>query len=344
MAIATSYDITSVQGAREDLSDQLKRVSPEVCPVFSTLKQSKAPRALLTEWMVDSLGEPVFATPPVDGADLSFSGSFTDQISSRVRMGNRIQQVQRPYAVSRLADKIDVAGPQSNLYGASAAKSLVLLKTDIEAAICSGNRPQTGTSSVGDMLGGLRHWTDPTATIGVFDTAAKQEFRSVSGSRFTTSGTTMPTEAELRTLVQNVYEAGGKSVGYTLYCGPLLVNAITDFSRASATAVGGAGNPTFNQSVGDGSLSLSITSWISDYGRIDVVPSLFIGRGSGTAIDNTARKAGLLIPKDDTVSLKTLDGVGTVELPDVGGGGRRGFAEWCGTVCVLNARALGSVV
>jgi len=342
MAIATSYNVTSVQGSREDLSDQLKRVSPEQTPVFSTLGQSRSPKALLSEWMVDSLGEPVFATPPVDGADLSFNAGFADEISTRVRMGNRIQQVQRPFAVSRLAEKIDVAGPQSNLYGASAAKALILLKTDIESAICSSQLPQTGTSSVGDMLGGLKHWTDPTATTGVFDTSAKQDFRSVTGSRFDLSGGGSMAESDLRSLVQAVYEAGGKSVGYTLISGPAVVNEITDYSRASG-AVTGTG-AAFNVDSDDAALRLSVTSWLSDYGRIDIVPSLFAGRSSGVAINADVRNTGILMPKDDTVSLKTLDGVGSIELPDVGGGGRRGFAEWCGTVCVLNARALGSIV
>ena len=341
MAIATSYNVTSVQGSREDLSDQLKRVSPEQTPVFSTLGQSRSPKALLSEWMVDSLGEPVFATPPVDGADLSFNAGFADEISTRVRMGNRIQQVQRPFAVSRLAEKIDVAGPQSNLYGASAAKALILLKTDIESAICSSQLPQTGTSSVGDMLGGLKHWTDPTATTGVFDTSAKQDFRSVSGSRFDLSGGGSMAESDLRALVQSVYEAGGKSVGYNIYAGPSVVNEITDYSRASGavTATGAA----FNVDSDDAALRLSVTTWLSDYGRISVVPTLFAGRSSGVAINADVRNTGLLIPKDDSVSLKTMEGVTTIELPDVGGGGRRGFAEWMGTVCVLNARALGSI-
>jgi len=333
-----------VQGAREDLSDQLKRVSPEQTPVFSTLGQSRSPKALLSEWMVDSLGNPDFETPPVDGADLSFNASFSDEISTRVRMGNRIQQVQRPFAVSRLAEKIDVAGPQSNLYGASAAKALILLKTDIESQICAGNIPQTGTSSVGDRMGGLRHWTDPTATTGVFDTAAKQDFRAVSGSQFDYTADGTLTETDLRTLVQSVYEAGGKSVGYSLYCGPSVINSCTDFSR-SLNAVGGTvAGAAFNVDSGDATLSLSVTTWVSDFGRIDIVPSLFIGRNSGGAIDATVRNAGLLLPKDDTVSLKTMEGVTTIELPDVGGGGRRGFAEWMGTVCVLNARALGSII
>ena len=135
---------------------------------------------------------------------------------------------------------------------------------------------------------------------------------------------------------------GGKSVGYTLISGPAVVNEITDYSRASGavTATGAA----FNVDSDDAALRLSVTSWLSDYGRIDIVPSLFAGRSSGVAINADVRNTGILMPKDDTVSLKTLDGVGSIELPDVGGGGRRGFAEWCGTVCVLNARALGSIV
>jgi len=291
--------------------------------------------------MVDSLGNPEFDTPPVDGAALAFDGGFADEISTRVRMGKRIKRVQRAFSVSRLAEKIDVAGPQANLYGASAAKALILLKTDIESAIGAGNIPQTGTSSVGDRMGGLRHWTDPTATTGVFDTAAKQNFRAVSGSQFDLTSGAMG-ESDLRTLVQSVYEAGGKSVGYTLFCGPSVVNEVTDYSRASGavTATGAA----FNVDSGDASLRLSVTTWLSDYGRISIVPSLFIGRGSGAAIDATVRNAGLLIPKDDTVSIKTLEGITTVNLPDVGGGGKRGFADWMGTVCVLNARALGSII
>ena len=342
MASATSYTVTEVQGARQDLSNQLKRVAPEQTPVFSTIGSSKAPNALLTEWMVDSLGEPVFATPPIDGADLAFNGGFADEISTRVRMGNRIQQVQRAFAVSRIAEKIDVAGPQANLYGASAAKALILLKTDIESAICSSQLPQTGTDSVGDKLGGLKHWTDPTATTGVFDTSAKQDFRSVTDSRFDLSGGGSMGESDLRALVQAVYEAGGKSVGYTLFSGPAVVNEVTDYSRASGavTATGAA----FNVDSDDAALRLSVTTWLSDYGRISIVPSLFIGRSTGGAINADVRNSGLLIPKDDSVSLKTLEGITTINLPDVGGGGKRGFADWMGTVCVLNARALGSIV
>jgi hypothetical protein len=43
MAVATSYNVTSTQGARENLENTLRFVEPTVTPLYSTLKQSAAP-------------------------------------------------------------------------------------------------------------------------------------------------------------------------------------------------------------------------------------------------------------------------------------------------------------
>jgi hypothetical protein len=50
-----------------------------------------------------------------------------------------------------------------------------------------------------------------------------------------------------------------------------------------------------------------------------------------------------LIPDDDTVSLKFLEGISVVDLPD-NGGGKRAFSECMATLRVGNPRALGSIV
>ena len=80
MANATSYSITSVQGAREDLSNQLRRVAPEQTPMFSTLNQSAAPKAIFTEWLNEPLDNPVYASPRADGKDASFASDFEDYL------------------------------------------------------------------------------------------------------------------------------------------------------------------------------------------------------------------------------------------------------------------------
>ena len=351
MAIATSYNVTETQGARQDLSNQLKRVAPQETPMYATLPQSEAPKALLTEWLVDDLPLPEYGSPRADGADLSFNSDFTNEINNRVRLGNRIQRFDRAAAVSPLSEMIDVAGPQTSLLAASKARTLITLKTDIEAAIGSNQDLAVGDASTGDKLQGIMAYNNPNATSGVFDTAAKQAFRSIGGSgavdgsvansRFDFTNNTL-TEAHFRNLLQTVYEGGGKSGSYKLFAGSSLVNQLTDFSRAT-NAVGSTG-VNFDAEVTGGTIRLSIVKLVTDFGEVDIIPTLFLMRASGGALAAAGRNAGALIPNDDTVSLKIMEPINVIDLPDVGNGGSRFVSRTHLTLCVLNPRALGSIV
>jgi hypothetical protein len=351
MAISTNYNTTSVQGAREDLSNQLKRVAPEQTPLYSTLPQATAPKATLTEWLVDDLPNPAYGSPKADGADLSFNTDFTNEIANRVRLGNRIQGFQRQAAVSPLAQKLDYAGPQTSLLAASKARALITLKTDIEAAIGSNQDLATGTSSVGDKLSGIMAINNPSASSGFFDTSAKQDFRSLGGSgaqdgsvansRFSATSNTL-TEAHFRNLIQTVYEGGQQSGGYKLFAGPKLMNTITDFSRATNAVASTGAN--FDANISGKTLSLSIVELVTDFGTVLVIPNQLLMRTSGAALADAGRNAGALIPTDNNVSLKVLSPIEVEDLPDIGGGGDRFMARTYLTLCVLNPRALGSIV
>ena len=409
MPVATSYNVTATQGARENLANTLRFVEPTTTPLYSTLAHSAAPKAVLTEWLADVLGNPDVAGE-LDGTDLAFNTDFTDQINSRVRLGNRVQTVRNAYAVSRQAQMISVA-PGESLTSASKAKSLLELKRSLESVIGSGESQRTGSGSVTAKSQGLGVWTDPSAAVA--DVPAS--VLAVSGSRFDLSasaGAAVMVESDLRSLLQAVYEASGTKSDYRLFSGPAVVNEISDFSRATA------GSAAFNQEVGGGRLSLSITEYNSSYGMLKVIPDLFLGRQEGQAItsssianpslittpavhglttgdtvtisgvtgndaingtfvvtvvstttftldgqtgaagtttggtltlgNNTAQgvmnsRRAYLIPGDDTVSLKFLEGITTQNLPDLGGG-PRAFVEAMITLCVTNPRALGSIV
>jgi len=406
MAVATSFNVTSTQGARQDLANILRYVSPSTTPMYSTLKQSAAPKAVLTEWLGDVLASPD-ANGVIDGVDLIFNTGFEDQINSRVLLGNRVQTVRRAYAVSRQAQMIDVA-PGESLMAASKAKSLTELKTDIETVIGSGASQVAGSGSVAAKSQGLGIWSDPSAAVA--DVPAS--VRSVSGSRFNYSTPGAMTEANFRSVLQAVYEASGSKTDYRLFAGPAIVNAISDMSRANANSA------AFNQEVGGGRLTLSITEYQSDYGTVKVIPDLFLGREVGSAITSSstlnpavitttaahglttgdtvtisgvtgndaingtfaitvtaattftitgqtgaagAGTGGLwtrgyntddgvlnsnrayLIPGDDTVSLKFLEGIITQNLPDLAAG-PRAFVEAMISLCVTNPRALGSII
>lgn len=351
MAIATSYNVTSVQGAREDLSNNLRRVQPEQHPLYATLNQSAAPKALFHEWLNDDLPLPEYDSPLPDGADLSFNSDFTNEIANRVRIGNRTQMFQRQAAVSPISEMVDVAGPDASLLAASKARTLITLKTDIESAIGSGQVPTVGTNTVGDRMGGLFHFSDPDATNGVFDTAAKRNFRSI-GAGVTHNGTGVSsrfdqatgslTEAKLNKVLQSIYEGGGKSQTYRLFAGPNLMSSLTSFSRAVG-ATGGA-QSQFQADIKGGTLRLSIVEYVADWGVLQIVPDLFLNRASGAGLTATSRRAGILIPSDDTVSLKVLQPVTVQDLPDVGGGGERFLTRTILTLCVLNSRAIGSII
>jgi len=348
VAVATSYNVTSVQGARENLENLLRVVEPQTTPLYATLKQGAAPKAVLNEWLTDTLSDPEIGGVE-DALDLTFgaaSTDFTDQINARVRFGNRVQTIRRAYAVSRQAQLIDVA-PGENLLAASKAKSLIELKRDIETAIGGGNDQVAGASGTAATLAGLGTWTEPlSSTSGnTFNSAAKVTMSSVTNSRydFTSAGTL--TEANLRSVIQAVYEASGSKTDYRLFSGPAVVNAVTDFSRA---AVSNAAY-NFEQDVGGGKLRLSVVEFVSDYGLIKVIPDLFLGRVNGSASSPDTAEGTLnsnrayLIPGDDTVQLKFLESITSENLPDLAGG-PRAFVEAMLTLCVANPRALGSIV
>ena len=413
MAQATSYNVSSVQGARENLENILKTVEPTETPLYSFLPQSAAPKATLNEWLVDSLADPSIAGN-VDGVDYTLS-DMSDLVNSRARLGNRVQTLQDRFSVSRQAEMVDVA-PGGSLYAASKAKSLIQLKRSIETAIASGNDQSAGTSSAGALMCGLGVWSDPAATGNTFDTSAKQGFRSVSGSRVDFSSLT---EATLRGLLQAVYEASGAKGEYKLFASPGVMNSITDYTRAAISD-----NPvySFTQDVSGKTLIRSVLSFVSDFGSIDIIPALHLGREVSKAITaatnanpivvtsaahgfsngdkvtisgvlgNTAANgtflvagktddtfqlttlAGVnvagngvytsggkltsgtnsaegvinsnrayLIPDDDSVSLKFLEGITVNDLPD-NGAGKRSICEAMLSLRVSNPRALGSIV
>ena len=342
MALATSYNVTAAKGARENLENLLKTVEPTETPLYSTLSQSAAPKATLNEWLVDSLADPEIGGT-IDGVDLTISDA-ANLIDSRARLGNRVQTIRDIFSVSRQSEMIDVApGGQGGLFNASKAKSLIQLKRSIETAIASGNDQAAGTASAGATLCGLGTWSNPSATGNTFDSAAKQAFRAVSGSRVTLSSLT---ESAFRGLLQAVYTASGAKGSYKLFAGPAVMNAITDYTRAAVT-----NNPvySFTQDVSGKTLVNSVLHYVSDFGSIDIIPDLFLGRVNGAASSpdtaegtvNTDR--AYLIPDDDTVSLKFLEGISVVDLPD-NGAGKRAFTEAMLTLRVGNPRALGSIV
>lgn len=347
MPLATSYDIgdrPSQKGARESLDNTIRRTSPESCPLFATLSRGPKAQAILSEWIVDDLDEVKF-TGHVDGAPLSFSTGFKDKTVDRVRFGNRIQQFQREFAVSPQAEAVNVAGPD-NLYAMSKSKALLEMRRDIEACLGSDQKSQSGSGSQGDKFDALGTWTNPT-DVSIYDTADRKKHRSVTASRFNLTGTTsvpgVLTEEKFRQQLQAVYELHGSAPSYKLFGGPAVINSLADMTRVSSSA--NAFSYQLTQNIGDGVLKLQVQEYISDWGRVYLVPSLFLGRSSGTAFNDTSRNRAYLLPSDSGINLRFLEDIKTIDLDDVDGGGKRGLCRAMLTLsCGSAGKPLGSIV
>ena len=199
-----------------------------------------------------------------------------------------------------------------------------------------------GLLPAGAKLCGLGIWSDPTATGNTFDTSLKQGFRAVSGSRVSLASLT---ESAFRGLLQEVFTAAGSKGTYNLFAGPAVMNKITDYTRSTTAN----GNFSFDQDVSGKTLVRSILTYVSDYSTINIIPDLFLGRVDGSAsgtdtVEGTVNTdRAYLIPDDDTVSIKFLEGITVQDLPD-NGAGKRAFSEAMLTLRVSNPRALGSIV
>lgn len=358
MALATSYELgdrPSQRGARESLDNTIRRVSPESCPLYSTLSRGPRAQAMLSEWIVDDLSEVNFPGH-VDGAPLNFQGSnnanddFIDKTTERVRFGARVQQFQRTFAVSPQAEAVNVAGPD-NLYAMSKSRALIELKRDMEGAIGSDQTARLGSNAVGDRFAGLGTWTDPGSTDPLTygnpvapATDDRHDHRSVASSRFDlTNSNTGFTEGDFRDMLQAVFELHGNAPSYKLFAGPSVVNQVADMTRITS------GNNNFGfqftQDVGDATLRLQVQEYISDWGRVFIVPSLFLGRVSGIAFNDQARNRAYLLPSDNGIALRFLEDVRTIDLEDIDGAGKRGLVRSMFTLtCASAGKPLGSIV
>lgn len=348
MPLATSYELgdrPSERGARESLDNTLRRTEVEQTPLFSLLGRGPKANAMLTEFLVDDLDVPSF-DGVIDGKAIAFPNGFNDKTGGRARLGARIQQFEKTHSVSPQAQAVSVAGP-NDLYGSGKARSLLELKRDIESCLGSDNNSLVGSLGAGDKMAGLGAWTDPADTTE-YSTAGRQAYRSLASSRFDLSGAGSFTEDNFRTLLQGVYEGHGNATSYKLIAGPNLVNEISDMTRVNNTS-----SRQLTQNVGDGVLRLSVTEYISDWGRIYIVPSLLLGMVSGQPFGSIAggvasdqqRNRGYLIPADNHITIRFLEDIKAIDLEDVDGGGQRGLVRAMLTMTpTAGGKPLGSII
>lgn len=309
-------------GNREDLTNILSRLAPEDTPVFNRLSKTMAASAMLTEFQVDDLGAPQFGGQP-EGVDVT---NFDNKSKDREKLDNRQEKFRETYQVTEEQELVDTAGVASEVAEAK-AKCNIQIKNDMESSICSDQVKQAGTGGQNSRMDGLGALSDPT------NVNIPALYRTPAAS---VGVTATLTETTYTAVLQSRFESVGKKGTMMQVNGPNLQGKISDFTRAEGTTT--AKPFQVNIMAEAKKVVLSVLEYDSDWGVIDMVPTLFNGRVTGGAITAQVRDRGYGFSPDNA-EIRFLQRPFMRVLEDKGGG-PRGFAQAICTLVFKNSRDL----
>jgi hypothetical protein len=236
-------------GNREDLSDDIWKISPTETPFFSAIAKVKA-TATLHEWQIQEL-----ASADTDNACLEGSDAITNAVTPTVRKGNRAQISDKVVRVSRTQQVVDHAGRDDELAYQEMLKGQEL-KIDVDTILCGTNQTQVA----GDT-------TTARRTASVLSWIATNDDHV--GTSPTTSGTVTRvdgtqrafTESMLKSVLQLCWAQGGK---------PNLVLANGFNKQVMSTFTGRA---TQTEDAKSKKIVSAVDAYESDFGTVKVMAS-----------------------------------------------------------------------
>lgn len=322
---------TAQVGKREDLRDIISVVDAKKYPIISMTKKMMAPKNTLVEWQVDGYPDPSF-DGVLDGEDVS---THENMAEDRARLGTRIQIFRRSPMVSLLAEDVSVvAGAPKGDMARSIAKSIEMLKRDMECAAGSDRESQAQAGLNPYRTRGLGKWIQATAQT---DLPVAALYLTPAASIDTTATASL-TEALVNGVVASIWDQTGEDKTYQLICGRALRARFSTFAQVQfgSTNVASAIR-TLTQSANERKLTNTIDVLEGDFGTIELIPSHWLANDTATVAVRRAR--GYLLDME-LVSLAYHTPLVSRPLDDNGGGPRH-LLYSIAAVCVTNPLGLG---
>ena len=329
MAQATTYNVS---GDREDLTNFLTILEPEDTPKLSMFAKVGNQTNTYKEWQVDTLANVDFGGL-IEGQDVQ---SFNNESANRSRIGNYVQEFRRTWMVSNLQEASNPAGISSEV-GQSKTKAALEIKRSIEAAIGSDNEMQQGTGLLPWKFRGLGKWVQATAQSVNPVPAA---FLTPSASIDSTATGSL-TESLFNDVFQSIFQVVGGKRSYTLFAGPSLKRAISNFQRAT-DATNTVNTYRVTQDASDNKIDLNVQIYNGDFHTVTIIPDMFNGLLDGASVTSPTnqQKARGYVVNPELMGISYMIGMEATELENKGGG-RRGFVHAALTLMVKNPKGLG---
>ena len=249
-----SYDIN---GIREDLENVIYDISPEETPFYSSLKKVKASNTY-HEWQTDALRSSA-ANAHIEGDDTT-----GDARTATTRLGNYTQIFKNAVIVPDTDEGLDKAGRSAEM-AYQVLKIAKEQKLDIEKALFDNNAYVAGNATTARELAGVPAYLKTNvANVG---TGGAAPSGSTPGATARTDGTaTVFTQADFDTVMQSIWEAGGKPD--TVYLSAFQMNKALGFTgmnnqRSTIGAAVGGTNAVVN----------AVDVYVTPWGTVDFVPT-----------------------------------------------------------------------
>jgi hypothetical protein len=338
MPSANSYASPGTTGGnREDLRDVLTILEPEQTPVVSAMRKGQKPGGTFTEVMADELDAPSTDGQP-EGKDIT---QFANKAVKRQRFGNYIQIATRDFGVTDVQMLVDTAAV-SDEYEYAKMKTLREMKRDIESVICSNNDRNSGNGSDAWKTRGLFKWTASGRAAGNNPTLADRnvaadipvEYRTPAAQDINADGSL--SEDDLNGVLQSLFETHSAKKTYMGVFGPEVVEKVDNFTRMEGSQ--GRERYTLNDDATKKTINLEVKVFNSSFGRVNVMPSVFLDRRGGSAFGT---ETGLILDLD-LLELAYMEPLHVRNLDDEGGG-PRGYAKCIYSLMCKNPKGLGAI-
>jgi hypothetical protein len=266
-----TYDAYDAKGLREDLQDDIFRVTPTDTPFVSSIGRTTA-KAVFHEWQTHSLASVDTTNKQIEGDEFSYSDP-----TATVRVGNRLQILRKSYIISGTLEAVDKAGRDSEIAFNRVVKGLEL-RRDIEA-MCIGKNVSsaTGNSTTARECGPLASWL----TTNDNGAGASPSSRGTGGSStgFSGSNTVAATDGTTRAFDQPIldgvigklYDNSGMVDDVVVFAGKKQKQVLTGFDGIAGTV--------FHEAK-DRTIVSTADVYASQFGDIKIMPNRYIRQTS----------------------------------------------------------------
>lgn len=247
-AVAT-YDVTT---NKEDLADQVYRISPADTPFMAAVPRVRA-TAVLHEWSTQALGSINTSNARLEGDALSRASSTTP-----VRRQNYCQISSRDATVTGTQRAVNPAGIDDMMAHQMSLKSLELRK-DMEAILLGNTGQNAGNTTTARTLRSFNAWLSGNGSRGA--NGADSTGATYAATDGTAGDLRTFTEDMLKDAIKDAFDDGGE---------PSLV-LVGSFNKQKFSTF--TGRATARESVNVGTVQGAAELYASDFGTLKVVPN-----------------------------------------------------------------------